>query len=275
MRIRNSGSGFFGFGSGGNRSDSFKQGRKPGQKIRGTIIEWISEDMAWVDIEGHRLLAQLKSKPSIGTQLIFLVVQLNPDIILKEIGYATQNETGILSHARDFEAARSLFESTFRASAHSLCHIPPHERKGQFLTQLIDHKRLLANYLDTILCMNYIGKTISENLSIQLFYIPWYVPLGKRHLGVLKRGKDSTKLIESIIEFDHERVGMVRLEFLSKQKKTAYRAKLQRPGKIKSLKDFLQEQLHQYSAKPCECLGISTLPKHSHGGILSEIMFRK
>ncbi len=55
MRIRNSGSGFSGFSS-DSRSSSFRQGRRPGQKVRGKLLKWVSEDMAWVEIEGHKLV---------------------------------------------------------------------------------------------------------------------------------------------------------------------------------------------------------------------------
>ena len=88
MRIRGSGSSSF--ESGGQRRESerserFRKAHRAGQKVLGTIREWDDSGLAWVEIDGHRLLAQVSQDSSLGLERAFLIVRLSPDIVLKEI----------------------------------------------------------------------------------------------------------------------------------------------------------------------------------------------
>jgi hypothetical protein len=88
MRIRGHGSSFSGFGGqqrDSQRSERFRKAHRPGQKVRGVILEWQSDDLAWVEIDGHRLLAQVARNSALGLERAFLVVRLDPEIVLKEI----------------------------------------------------------------------------------------------------------------------------------------------------------------------------------------------
>ncbi|MFZ5427221.1 MAG: hypothetical protein ACOZEN_09605 [Thermodesulfobacteriota bacterium] len=87
MRIRGQGSSF---GSGGQRQESqrserFRRAHRAGQKVKGTILDWHSPGLAWVDIEGHRLLAQVSQDSAMGLERLFLIVRLTPDIVLREL----------------------------------------------------------------------------------------------------------------------------------------------------------------------------------------------
>ncbi|GFK95702.1 hypothetical protein NNJEOMEG_03570 [Fundidesulfovibrio magnetotacticus] len=78
------------FGSGGEqrgreRSERFRKAHKPGQKVRGTVVEWQGEGLAWVEIDGHRLLAQVSPDSRLGRERGFLIVSLAPDIVLREL----------------------------------------------------------------------------------------------------------------------------------------------------------------------------------------------
>jgi len=88
MRIRGHGSSFS--GSSGDRRDSdrserFRNAHRAGQKVRGVIVEWHTAELAWVEIDGHRLLAQVARDSALGLERAFLIVRLSPDIVLKEI----------------------------------------------------------------------------------------------------------------------------------------------------------------------------------------------
>ncbi|MBI4803937.1 MAG: hypothetical protein HY795_01740 [Desulfovibrio sp.] len=88
MRIRGRGSSSF--GSGGQhreseRSERFRKAHRVGQKVSGTIQQWDESGLAWVQIDGHRLLAQVSQDSNLGLERAFLVVSLSPDIVLKEI----------------------------------------------------------------------------------------------------------------------------------------------------------------------------------------------
>jgi len=88
MRIRGQGSSSFGFDGqrqNSQRSERFRRAHRAGQKVKGTILEWHSPGLAWVDIDGHRLLAQVSQDSALGLERLFLIARLTPDIILREI----------------------------------------------------------------------------------------------------------------------------------------------------------------------------------------------
>lgn len=215
MRIRDFGSGFFGFGGGGgSRSDSFKKGRKPGQKVRGKLVKWVAEDMAWVEIEGHRLLAKLSSKPPVGASLTFVIKQIHPDIILKEVFGARALEENHLSLATDFETARTLFESALRPVADRLEQTRPTNRLAEFTANLSNNTKLLTSFLDAVACLQSINSQIQSESIGTLMYQPWVIPKGRRHVTLIR--STASNLAESTVEFELNQFGIIRTEFLSK-----------------------------------------------------------
>jgi len=88
VRIRESGSSSSGFGrqsKDSERSDRFRKGHRAGQKVKGMVMEWQSPGLAWVEIDGQRMLAQVSEDAVLGRERMFLVVQLSPDIVLREL----------------------------------------------------------------------------------------------------------------------------------------------------------------------------------------------
>ena len=88
MRVRGDGASSFGGDAnrrGSERSDRFRRSHRPGQKVRGTILEWRTGELAWVDIDGHGLLAQVSRNSPLGRERLFLIVRLAPEIMLREI----------------------------------------------------------------------------------------------------------------------------------------------------------------------------------------------
>lgn len=87
MRVSGYGSSFSGDASGRDRDRSgrFRRSHRAGQKVRGTVLEWRGPGLAWVDIDGHGLLAQISTDASLGRERTFLIVSLHPAVILKEL----------------------------------------------------------------------------------------------------------------------------------------------------------------------------------------------
>lgn len=277
MRIRGSGSDFFGFGDGGSRSDSFKRGRRLGQKVRGTLLKWVSTDMAWVNIEGHKLIAQLQSKPRVGASLTFLIKQLYPEIILKEIFEGTSGGISALSLASDVETARSLFETHFRQHTAELSKAPYASRRATYLALLRNDKKMLGAHLDVVNCIQAINRHIDTNRLGILSYAPWLIPSARRYLGLTRRpvGTTSQNLTESVIEFEIGEFGLIRTEFLSKGNDIGYRLKLQHLRKADSLKKYLKSRDRSGLTGSIDCLGISQLSQSEHGGLLAELVFKQ
>jgi len=87
MRIHGKGTSF---GSGGDRQDTqrskrFRMAHRAGQKVRGTVAHWQEPGLAWVEIDGHRLLARIGEDAVLGQERWFLIVRLEPDIVLRAL----------------------------------------------------------------------------------------------------------------------------------------------------------------------------------------------
>ena len=67
------------------RAERFRRAHRIGQKVRGTVVEWRDEGLAWVVVDGYGLLAQLSPDSTLGLERTFLVVSLAPNIVLKEV----------------------------------------------------------------------------------------------------------------------------------------------------------------------------------------------
>lgn len=90
MRIKGQGSSSGGFGQSARdgsqrRRDNFRRTHRAGQRVRGRILEWRGQDLAWVEIDGHGLMAQVTRNSALGLERSFLIVSLDPEIVLREL----------------------------------------------------------------------------------------------------------------------------------------------------------------------------------------------
>lgn len=272
MRIGGYGSGFSGFGGGDKgRSDAFKKGRQPGQKVRGRLIKKVSHDTAWVDIEGHKLLAQIRTDAPEGSLLSFVITQLTPNIILRAVFEPSGIGRTTLTLASSFDTARTLMENQLRPHTTQLEQTAPAERKSVFITLLRSNAKLLAAYLDATNCLKDINNSIGDEAG-RLHYAPWQIPAARRHISYTRT---TSGLIETIAEFDLPNLGMVRSVFLTKDGETGYKLLLQHRRGSAELKQFLSHRNYPLVPGEVKCLDIGQLPQRSHGGIIAELMFKK
>ncbi|QGY41003.1 hypothetical protein GM415_12995 [Pseudodesulfovibrio cashew] len=272
MRIRDSGSHFFGSGGGNDRSDSFKKGRKKGQKVRGTLVKRVSPELAWVDIEGHKLLAQLPFSPSEGGTLTFLIRQLEPEIILKAIFEPSSAGISALNLAGHFDTARTLFENRLRKHYGALSEDRIQDRLEAFLYCAREDAALLPALLDATRCLEAINSVL-DRADGRFHYLPWLIPSARRHVAFVPRQKSSSQLVQPTYEFELTGFGMVRVEFISRPPDMAYKVRLQHPARSEALKRYLSSRDRSGFTGGLECLGVSHLPRRNHGGLIAERMF--
>jgi len=277
MHIRGSGTGGGSSGGGKNRPDSFRQKHRQGQKVRGTLLKRVSNDMAWVSIDGDNLLAQLQSTHREGTRLTFIIQQLVPDIILKEIFERDSVGTNALGLATAFDASRTLFENKIRSIQQGMSAAQTTSRLSHFLELLANNAALYTAFKDATNCAQAISAHLGTSNAGRILYQPWLVPEGRRQTTFIRSfpSQEKNPLIETIIEFEHMDLGVVRTEFLYKKPKAAYKLKVQHPGRNKSLLKHLTVHTHPGLAAETKCLGVTKLPQSEHGGILTELMFRR
>lgn len=280
MRARKSDSDSFGFSDGNNgrsRTESFRKGRRLGQKVRGILMKWVSDDMAWVNIDDHRLLAQLQSKPPVGAHLTFIIKQLQPDIILKEVFEVAGTAANAISIANDYDTARTLFENQFRPYVAQIAATSPQHRLSEFVTLMGQDTKLLSSYLDAASCLQVIQVAVGKEKGT-LHYSPWLTPTARRHIGVVHPPgtlSEDTPITKSTEECEFQSLGMVRTEFMRKNGNTAYRLLAQHVRHNADLKRYLSTRHHSLSADSLEFLGVAKLPPGKHGGLIAELMFKQ
>jgi len=226
--------------------------------------------MGWVEIEGHKLLAKLQSHPAVGTLLTFVIKQLTPDIVLKEIYESSPVVANALELASSFEASRALFENKFRAHAPGISAESPDNRVTAFISLLDNDKKLLAAYMDVLNCAHGITHRFGSAKGHVLLYQPWLIPEGRRVATFIRYSGDSP-MTATLVEFEASPFGLARIEFLHKDQETGYRLKLQHQERKMSLETYLNRKTRL--TENVRCLGISKLRQREHGGILAELMF--
>ena len=275
MRVSGSGTGGS-YNGGGSRSDRFRSRHRRGQKVRGILVKNLPDSMAWVDIDGERLLAQLESPRTEGSRLLFLVQQLVPQIILKELtGEAHGNAANALGRVSDFDSARTLFENRFRPALKQAGLVGRPLPLSDFLALLAENPPLHAAYQDAVNCAVPLSLALQDADKGALFYQPWLAPTGRRQASIVKNGQDESQLTEILIEFDHARMGLTRVQFLRKADTLSCRVQLQHPEHAHALTRYLDTRKHPNADIHIQHLGVTKLPRANHSGLLAELLFKR
>lgn len=272
MRIGGYGSGGSGFRGNDDRSSAFRQGRRPGQKVRGRVLKRLPDGLSWVEIDGHRLLARLNAPYPEGTWLTFRIRQLTPEIVLSEIFEPRSGSLPRLETAAGFEAARAPFEARFHPHAAALSACPPADRPAAFLALLETDGPLLAAYRDTLVRAGEITRLLPA--GHRLLHQPWLVPEARRQATIVRTPApgDAHAMTTALVECELDGCGLVRAEFLHKDGETGYRLKLQRPEARTGLRAHLESHLASAFGS-LRCLGVGKLSPREHGGIIAELLF--
>jgi len=275
MRISGSGTGGS-YGGGGSRSDRFRSRHRPGQKVRGILLKNLPDSMAWVDIDGEQLLAQLETVRPEGSRLLFLIQQLVPRIILKELtGTPYGRSGGALDRVSDFDSARTLFENRFRPALTQAGLFGRPLPLFEFLRLLAENPLLNAAYQDAAQCALPLSLALQEADKGALFYQPWLAPTGRRQVSIARNAREASRLDETVIEFDHARMGLTRARFLRKGDALSCRVQLQHPEHADALARYLDTRKRSGTPFKIQILGVAKLPRGNHSGILAELLFKR
>ena len=179
MRIRGSGSGASGHGGAGGsdeRRRAFRRKHRVGDRVRGVMVDWESQGLAWVEVSGVKLLAALDSGPEPGARLAFLVKSLDPDIVLQELPPAGGGEGLLTESTAGFWAARTEFEHYLRESSlpEDTADLP--EPRKRFREHLLACPTLLAAWLRTQAMAETINAELVPARGLMLSYRPELMP---------------------------------------------------------------------------------------------------
>ncbi|MFW6324401.1 MAG: hypothetical protein ACOC0U_04985 [Desulfovibrionales bacterium] len=249
MKVFNSGSNSGSFGRHGHeshRAREFRARHSVGERLQGTVLTSPEHGRAWIDIQGSRLLAILRTTAFPGQELLFLITQLVPKIILKEI--TPEGSMGSLQDlVGKFSKERSRFEDLFAQCGSRLHDLPKRcpARKESFLKLVANDTSALPVYLSLKQTEQVINQ-ILEPAGRSFHYLPWLFPDVCRSEAILLRqaeqmsskGEPCTELTALFL---HPVVGPVRLHSLIQKRALLSRLFLQDLAHAEKMEQWIRE----------------------------------
>jgi len=71
---------------GQDRAEAFRRAHAVGDKVRGRILRYDQPGRCWVEIDGRELLAETSLEAPVGGFLMFRIVSMEPEIVLRDLG---------------------------------------------------------------------------------------------------------------------------------------------------------------------------------------------
>ncbi|CCO24963.1 hypothetical protein [Maridesulfovibrio hydrothermalis] len=262
-----------GSGDSSERSAIFRKSYKVGEIIQGILLKWEHEKLGWVQIEDQKLLANIQTSPSPGDTLIFLVQQLYPDIILKELSRDDLNANGVYLNptdvTRQFVTKRAAFESEARSVFNDIQKnkiASAAERLKLFMVLLDQKPEYLKMFLETLKCVTDLNSILK---STKLFYMPWLVPSAHNQEIVLKVKEDTdnpdNSFYELLYALDLPPSRPARFRIMYKKPQCGFKLLADDQNLKALLAGNFEENFPEF-------IGVERIPQQSAGGFLSELL---
>ncbi|MFZ5812979.1 MAG: hypothetical protein ACOY4F_13135 [Thermodesulfobacteriota bacterium] len=216
--------------------EHFRRAFRTGERVTGRVLSRPDAFSAWVDISGYELLARTDTDPRPGTVLTFLIAQLHPVVILREIPRAASDDPGpgprhIAALLGSFRAARADLDSRLSALGPLPATWDLTLMKTRFLSLLrndaaawdaFSHGRRLARDISALPAIRRLGRFL---------YAPWYPPGASEHeLFLGNTGNGGIR--EILLSFRVDGPGLVRIKALADQGCARCLTSVQYPGRL-------------------------------------------
>lgn len=255
----------------GQRASTFRRTHAVGQKVHGYLLRWEKPGLGWVSIDNQHLLASLSSTPGKGTRLTFLIQQLSPEIILKEINESTNNRVVAIDLLKDFNTLRSRFEAESTPLWAFCTSDDPDERYHAFIKVLSNHPAAHKAFVDVSGCVAGINALLASQTVFS--YWPWLLPGAMGQATILKIKQAEQPFHDMVHEFESEQHGLVQIQLLYRHPQASYRVYLQHGKGSFSKDDFIPRSLVPPGID-IHCMQIDNLPPPRHAGLLAELLLQ-
>lgn len=216
--------------------EHFRRAFRTGERVAGKVLSRPDAFSAWVDISGYELLARTDTDPQPGAVLLFLIAQLHPVVILRELPQAASGVPGpdprhTAALLRSFRAARAALDSRLSALGPLPATWDLTALKTRFLSLLrkdagawaaFSHGRRLARDISALPAIRRLGRFL---------YAPWYPPDASDHELFLGNAGDGG-IREILLGFRLTGPGLVRIKALAGQGLAQCLTSVQYPGKL-------------------------------------------
>lgn len=200
-----------------DRAARFRRAHRPGDTVRGTFLRPAAQSSAfaasgadtgglgWADIEGQTLLASMPVFPQPGTELLFRVERVEPDIVLRLLAEGDDAAVPPPSPARlaaDYAAARDRLDARlagtlFPAWSAPTAPNPPvtaAARHGAFAAHVAEDAETAALFLACQRARLALLPVLrAAHPGVTLLHLPWLCPTARAlDCAVLPPRPDST-----------------------------------------------------------------------------------
>lgn len=187
MRVKNTGYG--GYNKQQHSTDRamlFKRKFKAGQLLKGKVLRVEQEGYAWVIVGGMELLAEIETIPQPGHWLDFLVLTLEPSIILRQLQHGTDPRSGIFlrDYIRSYLTERDkldllLSQQLWGNLTSDLSSDNPIGSHKAFLTFLPQHPTILDQFTRVTRLLHSVQQMVDSSGHGSFYYMPWLIPSGR------------------------------------------------------------------------------------------------
>lgn len=292
MRVDGKGAGFSGERDSrrdrGARVEQFRRERRVGEEVRGKMLGFEASGLARVLIEGREMLARVGGSPAPGQIMLFLVVSLHPEIVLKELPIQERATRDMAPLVNELDRRRAALESRLSAEPQVQPEDLPADilkRKPLFLSGLESNPKALALFMEIQDYCQEANAFLIPSGRGRYHYLPWLLPGATGQEALIRRtrppaGKKKGQAGESPVLwdvqfcFDHIEAGRSALHILYARPRARYRLFLERPKAAASLLPLFQGLRLGHVAIEQECLGVGPLPASFGSGLLAGALAR-
>lgn len=188
MRVKNTGYGGYNNQQqhSTDRATLFKRTFKAGQLLKGKVLRVEQEGYAWVVVGGMELLAEIETMPQPGHWLEFLVLTLEPSIILRQLQQGADPRSGLFlrDYIRSYLTERDkldllLSQQLWPCLTSSQSPQSPIESYKAFLTFLPQHPAVLDQFTRVIRLLHSVQQMVDSSGHGSFQYMPWLMPSAK------------------------------------------------------------------------------------------------
>lgn len=262
MRISGYGTGSGGSGSRGDRREAFRRKHRPGQRVVGCFLRRQDDNLAWVEVDGQQLLAELGATPQPGQRLFFVIKQLEPDIVLQvlEGGGQAGHELGNL--VQGLWGARIRFDSQFAAMLDPLREENSLEgRRDLFSGFLKQNPDAAAAFAALREAQEPVNAWLAAKNEGRLLLVPWMLPQARELEMLVAGSKEQGGALRQLrCTFALPRLGHCELRMLFRPPKGRFRLLLERPEHAACVRETLSGVLGTSLGLELEPGGVGTLP---------------
>ncbi|MCG8530568.1 MAG: hypothetical protein MI749_07885 [Desulfovibrionales bacterium] len=256
-----------------NRAAIFKRKFKAGQVLKGKLLRMENHSLAWVLIGGMELLAQIETTPQQGQWMEFLVLTLEPSIILRQLqhGRDLRSTVFLRDYIRSYLTERDKLDAMLHATLWSalpqstLCSLS--RSHAAFCSHLAEQPEHLAQCTRVMRLLTNVQHMVTIAGHGSFTFMPWLAPHAKGVELLISASGDAacTVTVGAVFPPSNSTVMSGQLKLAPSPAHFAYRLLLEK--NCKASNNSLQTAETSFSAA---CLGTQELPTDAHD-ILSMI----